>query len=99
MFYVKINICKYTISAITSSAEKVEGINFNPQPTSIKSIQKFVGMINYLYIYSMFSRIVAKYSRTSSLLNILKTVKQTTWPNICSESWSKDFSTLANLHY
>ncbi|XP_055920305.1 uncharacterized protein LOC129951950 [Eupeodes corollae] len=82
---------------IQPSQSRVEAITNFPEPTSIKSAQRFVGMVNYYHRFiPHLARILAPiYNHLSSLEKDKK--RKFTWPAECQEVFSKAKSELAKV--
>lgn len=95
-----LNFLSHKISSdgIKPSQEKVEAINNFPEPTSIKTIQQFVGMVNYYhrFIPGLAELLQPIHAHLATLLKMPKTAKNFFWTDVCKESFYKVKSALAN---
>ena len=79
---------RITPDGISPSPDRIEAIKNFPQPTSIKKIQQFVGMVNYYhrFIPKLAELLSPLHAHLATLLKKPKTQKNFAWNNTCTES-------------
>lgn len=88
-----------TPDGILPSNDKIQAIKDFPQPTSIKQIQQFVGMVNYYhrFIPKLAELLCPIHAHLATLLKMPKTSKNFTWPEMLNKSFAMVKDALANL--
>lgn len=88
-----------TPDGITPSLERITAIKDFPQPTSIRQIQQFVGMINYYhrFIPKLAEMLCPIHAHLATLLKMPKTSKNFSWPESLNDSFAKVKDALANV--
>ena len=81
---------KITSEGILPSPERVEAIGSLPSPTSIKQLQKFIGMVNYYhrFIPKLARMLVPLHNHIATLQKLPKHRKTFSWSTECEEAFS-----------
>lgn len=90
---------RITSKGIAPSPEKVSAIIEVPEPTSIKHIQQFVGMVNYYhrFIPRLAELLKPIHEHLAYLLKLPKTSKNFSWTQSCSEAFTAVKQSLAEV--
>lgn len=74
---------------ITPSPGRVEAIKSLPSPTSIKQVQKFIGMVNYYhrFVPKLAKHMAQLHTHINHLQKLPKSKKIFTWPQECEEAF------------
>lgn len=93
-----LNFLSHEISkeGVRPSAERIVAIKDFPQPTSIRQIQRFIGMVNYYHRFvPHLATLLAPVHSQLALLVKNKNKKYFSWPNDCQEALDKIKAALA----
>lgn len=90
---------RITPEGILPTPEKVEAIKSLPPPSSIKQIQKFIGMVNFYhrFIPSLAQLLTPLHNHLTVLQKLPKNAKNFSWPTECEEAFQKVKEALANV--
>lgn len=91
--------CNIDANGITPTKDKVKAITDFPSPSSIRQLQRFLGMINYYhrFVPKMAEKNVVLYNHLANLTkDKRKLVKNFTWPDICEGAFKALKYSLAN---
>ena len=90
---------RITPEGILPSPERVKVIKELPAPTSIKQIQKFIGMVNYYhrFIPKLALYLIPLYSHMTTLQKLPKGAKNFSWPPECEDAFVMVKDALANV--
>lgn len=88
---------KVTPDGIFPSTDRTTAITNYPIPSSIKHLQRFIGMINYYhrFIPKLAELLIPLHAHVANLLKLPKKEKHFSWPDSCNESFENAKSALA----
>ena len=90
---------KITPNGILPSEDRINAIREFPAPTSIKSIQRFLGMVNYYhrFIPKLAETLAPIHTQLATLLRKPKTAKNFSWPDECHDAFSSIKNELSKI--
>ena len=77
-----------TSDGIAPSVDRVKAINELPAPSSIKQIQKFIGMVNYYHRFlpHLAKTLTPLHAHLAKLNKLPKSAKNFSWPSDCEQT-------------
>jgi cleavage and polyadenylation specificity factor subunit 1 len=89
---------RITPDGILPSPDRIEAIENLPSPTSIKQIQKFVGMVNYYhrFVPKLAQLLIPLHDHLTKLHKLSKRAKNFSWPTECEQAFLKAKEALKN---
>lgn len=89
---------RITPEGILPSPEKIQAVKDLPSPSSIKQIQKFIGMVNYYhrFIPNLALLLTPLHNHLTMLQKLPKSTKNFSWTAECEEAFNEVKNALAN---